>query len=116
MNPNDWQGASYYYSAAGTNTVTQVSAGPVTLYSIDVTATGAAGYLQLYDSASADAGAGTPDVVIPCLGTSVRHVDFGPHGAEFKGGLSHLWGTAATGTAVHGVNASITITYKTKSA
>lgn len=115
------EGATYYYSAAGTNTVTQVSASPVTLYNIDVTNIGAVtGYLQVYDNASADIGAGTPDFVIPVppnvsttSGTvSYRQRDYGRNGIKLSGGLSYLWANAATGTTAIATNAIVNISYK----
>ena len=117
------RGASFSYSAAGTNTLTQVDAGPVTLFSVHVSHQGGSvGFFHIYNNGSADAGAGTPDMVFavnsgtagagtPTLMTH-RDIVFGPYGAQLDGGLSYLWTTAVTGTAAHGVNALVDITYK----
>lgn len=116
------RGASFSYSNAGTNTLTQVDAGPVTLYSVHVSHQGGSvGFFHLYNNGSADAGAGTPDMVFAVnAGTAAagtptlmtyRDISF-PAGVQFDGGLSYLWTTAATGTVAHGVNAQVNISYK----
>ena len=43
---------------------------------------------------------------------ALRDVEFGPVGVGFNGGLSYLWAAGATGTAAHGVNASIVLSYR----
>lgn len=123
MGPNDFTGASFSYSNAGTNTLTQVSASRVVLYHISVSHQGGSvGFIQLYNNASADAGAGTPDMVFavnsgtagagtPTLMTH-RDIDFGATGVAFNGGLSYLWAAGATGTVAHGVNANLTLIYR----
>ena len=117
------RGASFSYSVAGTNTLTQVDAGPVTLHHISVSHQGGSvGYLQVYNNASADAGAGTPDFTIAvnsgtaAAGTptlmAYRDIKYGAYGRQLDGGLSYLWAAGATGTVAHGVNAVVDITYK----
>lgn len=114
------KGGELSYSVAGTNTLTQVTPDPTTLYQVSVSQTGGSvGFLQVYNNGSAAAGAGTPDFVIPLnTGTSgagtpsFRDVQFGPYGRQMSGGLSYLWAAGATGTVVHGVNATVDITYR----
>ena len=114
------KGGVLSYSAAGTNTLTQVTANPTTLYYVSVSQTGgSAGFLQVYNNGSADAGVGTPDFVIPLnSGTSgaatpsFRDVQFGPYGRQLEGGLSYMWAAGATGTVAHGVNATVDLTYR----
>lgn len=113
MNPNI-RGASFSYSNAGTNTLTQVDAASVNIFFVNAYNTGGSvGYLQLYNNGSADAGAGTPDVTFPVRGgTEGERIYLGPYGMQFDGGLSYLWAVGATGTAAHGVNLNVTIVYK----
>ena len=108
------RGASFSYSNAGTNTLTQVDAGPVTLFHIGATNTGGSvGYLHIYNNGSADAGAGTPDITFPIRsGTEPQEISFDPYGVQLDGGLSYLWAVGATGTVAHGVNLNLNIAYK----
>lgn len=119
------EGATYYYTAAGTNTPTEVSDSPVTLFSIGVSNVGgASGYLQLYDNGTATIAAGTtigtPQLVIPVpanvsttSGTVQYRVrDWGDHGIKFNGGLTLLWANGVTGTAAVSGNAIVDIAYK----
>lgn len=117
------RGAGFSYSNAGSNTLTQVDAGPVTLYSIHVSHQGGSvGFLQFYNNGSADAGAGTPDFALAvnsgtaAAGTPTlmahRDVVLGAYGVQLDAGLSYLWAAGATGTTAHGVNANVTLTYK----
>ena len=119
----DEKGASFSYSAAGTNTLIQVDAGPCVLYHISVTNnSGSVGYLQLYNNGSADAGAGTPDFTIAvhsgtaAAGTpsfaAYREVSYGAAGRAMNGGISYLWATGATGTAAQPVNSVVDISYR----
>lgn len=111
---------TYSYNAAGTNTLTQVIAGPSVIYQISMAQNGGSmGYLQLYNNGTQDAGAGTPDFTIPLssgtsgAGTpSFRDVAFGPSGRIMSGGISYLWAAGPTGTVAHGVNCLVDITYK----
>ena len=111
---------TFSYNVAGTNTPTQVIAGPAVLYQVSVSQNGgSAGFLQLYNNGTQDYGAGTPDFVIPLssgtsgAGTpSSRDVVFGPHGRVMSGGITYLWAAGATGTVAHGVNATVDLTYK----
>lgn len=121
--PIEGRGASFSYSNAGTNTLTQVVDGPCVFYHVSVSHQGGSvGFLQLYNNGTADAGAGTPDMVFavnsgtagagtPTLMTH-RDIDLGPFGAAFNGGLSYLWAAGATGTTAHGVNANVTLVYR----
>lgn len=117
------QSGTYYYTNAGTNTLTQVTANPTDIYQLSVSQTGGSvGYLQVYNNGSADAGAGTPNFVIPVYsGTAAsgtppnsiapsRDVNYGAAGRRMDGGLSFLWAAGATGTVAHGVNAIVDIT------
>lgn len=112
------RGGTYHYNAAGTNTLTQVTKNPTNIFHISVAQNGgSAGFLQIYNNASADAGAGTPDFVIPLnSGTSgagtpaTRDIYYQPYGRELSGGLSYLWAAGPTGTVAHGVNATVDIT------
>ena len=116
----DEKGASFNYSAAGTNTLTQVDAGPSVLFHLSVAQTGgSAGFLQFYNNGSADAGAGTPDFAVALAsGTSgagtpsTRDIVFGQHGRAMNGGVSYLWAAGATGTVAHGVNATVDLTFR----
>ena len=115
-------GGTYSYSAGGTNTPTQVTANPTTLYHISVTNLGGSiGYLQVYNNGTIDIGAGTPSFTIPVnsgtsgAGTpsfeSERDVVYGAYGRQMDGGLSYIWAAGATGTVAHGVNAIVDITH-----
>lgn len=119
------EGASYFYSAAGTNTPTQVSDSPVTLYSANVTNISAgAGYLQIYDNGTATiaagTSAGTPQLVIPVpsnvsttSGTvATKERNFGANGVKLSGGLSFIWSSGATGTTALSGNAIVDFAYK----
>ena len=117
------RGGTFSYSNAGTNTLTQVETSPAVLYSVHVSHQGGSvGFLQIYNNGTADAGAGTPDVVFAinsgtaAAGTpsmmAYRDVDLGAAGMGFNGGLSYLWAAGATGTTAHGVNANLTIVYR----
>lgn len=117
------QGGTYSYDASGTNTISQVTPDPTTLYHISVTNNGGSlGYLQIYNNGTQQAGAGTPDFAIPVhsgtagAGTpsfkADRDVVYGPYGRRMDGGLSYLWAAGATGTVAHGVNAIVDITYR----
>lgn len=105
-------GAGYYYSGAGTNTLANVSSYEAQLYNIEVTALGSPGYLQVYNNSSTEAGAGTPDMVFYVGELATRSIPFGPVGTRLKGGLSYLWGTAASGTAVNAGNIAVNIIYQ----
>lgn len=118
MDQKENKGGTYSYSAAGTNTLTQVTANPTTLYHISIAQNGgSAGFLQVYNNGSAAASAGTPDFVIPLnSGTSgagtpaTRDVVYSQYGRQMDGGLSYLWAAGQTGTVAHGVNAVVDIT------
>ena len=118
MDQKENKGGTYSYNAAGSNTLTQVTANPTTLYHISVYQNGgSAGFLQVYNNSSASADAGTPTFVIPVnSGTSgagtpaERQVPYGPYGRQMDGGLSYLWAAGPTGTVAHGVNATVDIT------
>ena len=121
-NLND-RGASFSYSAGGSNTLTQVTADPAVLYHVSVTNnSGSIGYLQVYNNGTFAASAGTPDFAIAVhsgtagAGTpsflAIREVDYGPFGREMAGGVSYLWATGATGTVAQPVNAVVDITYR----
>ena len=115
----DQIGGTFSYSIAGTNTPTQVTANPTTLFHLSVSQFGGSmGYLQVYNNGSADLGAGTPDFTIPLNSGTVgagtpafRDVAFGPYGRQMDGGISYLWSAGPTGTVVHGVNAVVDITH-----
>ena len=115
----DNEGGTYSYNVAGTNTLTQVSANPTALYHFSVSHNGgSAGFLQVYDNGSADAGAGTPSFVIAIssgtanAGTpSFRDIQYGPFGRQMNGGISYLFAAGPTGTVAHGVNAVVDITH-----
>ena len=102
------EAGTYYYTNAGTNTLTQVTANPTYLYHLSVANTGGSvGYLHVYNNGSADAGAGTPDLTFPVPGgTADREIDF-PNGIRLDGGCSILWAVGATGTVAHGANANV---------
>ena len=113
--------SSFHYSAAGTNTPTQVANSPVTLFRVNVANLGGStGFLQIYNNGSADLGAGTPDLTIPVppnvsttSGTvQTKDRDYGSYGLKLSGGLSYLWANAATGTVVMATNAVVDIAYK----
>ena len=121
--PDYFPGASFTYSAAGSNTLVQVTPDPATLYQISLSQFGGSmGYLQIYNNGTGDAGAGTPDFVIPLGGTAggaggagtptVRDVNFGPVGLRMSGGISYLWAAGATGTVAHGVNAILNVVFR----
>ena len=114
---------TYSYSASGSNTLTQVSADPTTLYHVSISHQGGSvGYLQIYNNGSADAGAGTPTFTVAvqagtgAAGTpdfeATRDVMYGPSGRIMSAGLSYLWAAGATGTVAHGVNAIVDISYR----
>lgn len=113
---------TFTYTRAGSNTLVQVTGTPTILYHVSVSHQGGSvGFLQLYNSGTAAAGAGTPDFVIAVdSGTTIaanpsfqaaRDVVFGPAGRSLQG-LSYLWAAGGTGTVAHGVNAVVDITYK----
>ena len=113
----------YSYNAAGTNTFTQVTANPTVLYHVSVSHNGGSvGYLQIYDNGTQQAGAGTPDFAIavhsgtaaagPPSFEATRDISYGAYGRRMNGGLSYLWAAGATGTAAHGANAVVDITYR----
>ena len=114
------RGASFSYSAVGSNTLVQVTSSPAVLYQILVSHSGGSvGYLQIYNNGTADGTAGTPDFAIPIgAGTSgaeipgFRNVFYGPVGRGMDGGISYLFAAGATGTVAHGVNATVDLTYR----
>lgn len=113
------QGGTFNYSIAGTNTLTEVTKDPTTLYGISVAQFGGSmGYLQVYNNGTQQAGAGTPDFIIPLstgtfTGTpSSRDINYSPHGRQMNGGLSYLWAAGATGTVAHGVNAMVEFSFR----
>lgn len=120
----DYPQASFHYNASGSNTLIQIEAIPVTIYSVSVSQNGGSvGYLQLYNNGTAPLTAGTlmnttipvysgtaasgtpPNSIVP-----VRDI-FYPQGKHFEKGFSYLWAAGTTGTVSHGVNAIIDITY-----
>ena len=113
-------GGTFSYNVAGTNTLTQVTKDPTVIYSLHMEQNGgSAGFLQIYNNGTQDAGAGTPNFAIALnSGTSgagtpaIRDVVFGPYGRKMDGGLSYLWAAGATGTVAHGVNCSVGVTYR----
>ena len=113
---------STHFNASGSNTLTQVTASPITVYNLSLTQLGGSvGYLQVYGAGtsgitagtnmtfdvpviSGTAGAGTPSF------KADRDINYYP-GKQLQG-LSYLWAAGSTGTVAHGVNAIIDITYK----
>ena len=124
MDPKENKGGTYSYSIAGTNTPTQVTANPTTLYHIVVSHNGgSAGFLQIYNNGTNQVQGpggteiGTPAFAIPVnSGTSgagtpgLREITYGPFGRQMDAGLSYLWSAGPTGTVVHGVNCTVDIT------
>ena len=114
---------TYSYSVTGTNTITQVIAGPAVLYHISASHIGGSvGYLQIYNNGTQHSTAGEPTFAVAiysgtaAAGTpsfeATRDIVYGPYGRKMSGGISYLWAAGATGTAAHGVNVTVDITYK----
>ena len=114
------QPGTFSYSVAGTNTLTQVASYPTVIYHLSLEQNGgSAGFLQIYNNGTQDAGAGTPDFVVSLnsgtsgAGTPARRdIDYGPYGRRLNGGLSYLWAAGPTGTVAHGVNAVVDVTHR----
>ena len=117
------RGGTYYYTAAGSNTLLQLTPDPTTLYHVSVSHQGGSvGYLQIYNNGTSDAGAGTPTFTVAvqagtgAAGTpdfeATRDITYGPYGRVMDAGLSVLFAAGATGTVAHGVNAIVDITYR----
>lgn len=116
MHPNTTPAKLLAYSAAGTNTIVEVSDNPTTLTNISVEQFGGSGgWLQIYNNGTKDATAGSPDLAYGVgagtftAGTPATRDLIFPGGLGLNKGASYLWAAGATGTVAHGVNARVTI-------
>ena len=117
MFPNTTPAGKFTYSAAGTNTIVQVTDEPTVIFNISIEQFGgSAGYLQLYNNGTNAVTAGNAPTLAYAVaagtftaGTPATRDLIFPGGLGFNQGLSYLWTAGPTGTVAHGVNASVII-------